>query len=148
MNGYFEIGIYNGKTEHNIGTLWRSSYQLGANGIFTIGRRYKKQSSDTYNVPNQIPLRKYLTFEEFINNRPKGAILIGVEFGGTELINFTHPKKCLYVLGSEDNGLSRHIVDKCNEIVSIPSVREYSYNVAMAGTIVMYDRYIKELKKG
>jgi tRNA G18 (ribose-2'-O)-methylase SpoU len=58
MSGYFEIGINNGKTEHNIGTLWRSAYQLGANSIFTIGRRYNKQSSDTYNVPDQIPLRE------------------------------------------------------------------------------------------
>jgi tRNA G18 (ribose-2'-O)-methylase SpoU len=148
MSGYFEIGINNGKTEHNIGTLWRSAYQLGANSIFTIGRRYNKQSSDTYNVPDQIPLREYLTFEEFINNRPKGSILIGVEFGGEALESFDHPKKCIYLLGSEDNGLSKYTMDKCNRIVSIPSVREYSYNVAMAGTIVMYDRYIKELKKG
>jgi len=27
---YFGIGIYQGKTESNVGTLWRSAYQLGA----------------------------------------------------------------------------------------------------------------------
>ena len=36
MSGYFEIGIYNGKTEVNMGTLWRSAYQLGASGIFIV----------------------------------------------------------------------------------------------------------------
>lgn len=48
MSGYFEIGIFHSKTEQNIGTLWRSAYQLGASGIFTIGKRYKEMSSDTY----------------------------------------------------------------------------------------------------
>ncbi len=36
---YFEIGIFHPKTKENIGTLWRSAYQLGAAGIFTIGKR-------------------------------------------------------------------------------------------------------------
>lgn len=34
---YFAIGIYHPKTEMNMGTLWRSAYQLGASYIFTIG---------------------------------------------------------------------------------------------------------------
>lgn len=46
MRGYFEIGIYNNKTPSNLGTLWRSAYQLGAAGIFVIGQRYPKQASD------------------------------------------------------------------------------------------------------
>ena len=34
---YFEIGVYHPKKEVNIGTLWRTAYQLGASVIFTIG---------------------------------------------------------------------------------------------------------------
>lgn len=30
--GYFEIGVYHPKTPMNVGTLWRSAYQLGAAG--------------------------------------------------------------------------------------------------------------------
>ena len=40
MRGYFEIGIYRTKCDANVGTLWRSSFQLGASGIFTIGKRF------------------------------------------------------------------------------------------------------------
>ncbi len=148
MSGYFEIGIYNIKTEMNLGSLWRSSYQLGASGIFTIAKRYKKQTSDVYKTSDQIPLRHYLTFEEFLSNRPDGTVLVGIETSGKLLTHFYHPKKCIYLLGSEDNGLSNNILSKCNEVISIPSVRYYSYNVAIAGSIVMYDRYIKGLKKG
>jgi len=44
--GYFEIGVYGAKRETNVGTLWHSAYQLGASGIFVIGRRYQKQSRE------------------------------------------------------------------------------------------------------
>ena len=40
--GFFGIGIVAGKTAGNIGTLWRSAYQLGASFTFTIGARHAK----------------------------------------------------------------------------------------------------------
>ena len=50
MKGYFEIGIYQPKYEENIGTLMRSAYQLGAAGVFTVGKRYRKQVGDVFNI--------------------------------------------------------------------------------------------------
>jgi tRNA G18 (ribose-2'-O)-methylase SpoU len=140
--GYFEIGIYHTKTEVNVGTLWRSAYQLGASGIFTIGRRYKKQSSDTVNAFAQIPLRHYEDFDDFQNHRPMDALLVGIEMGGHSLANYVHPRSCIYLLGAEDSGLPQEIIDKCNHLVSIESVNTNSYNVAVAGSIVMYHRMI------
>ena len=43
MRGYFEIGILNGQYSVNYGTLLRSAYQLGAAGIFFIGKKFKHQ---------------------------------------------------------------------------------------------------------
>jgi tRNA G18 (ribose-2'-O)-methylase SpoU len=143
MTGYFEIGIYHTKTEINVGTLWRSAYQLGASGIFTIGRRYKKQSSDTVKAMTKMPLRHYDTIKEFKIGRPIGAVLIGIEMGGISLGQFEHPKNCIYILGAEDYGLSKDIMESCNTIVSLDSVNSISYNVAVAGSIVMYDRIFR-----
>ena len=137
---YFEIGIYHTKTETNIGTLWRSARQLGAAGIFTIGRRYQKQASDTSKAPRHIPLRHYETFEDFLKFRPFGAVLIGIEMGGIPLSKFSHPKNAIYLLGAEDHGLPNKITSQCNVIVSLESVNHPSYNVAVAGSIVMYHR--------
>jgi tRNA G18 (ribose-2'-O)-methylase SpoU len=140
--GYFEIGIYHTKTEANVGTLWRSAYQLGAAGIFTIGRRYKKQSSDTCKSYANIPLRHYEDFDDFQEHRPLDALLVGIEMGGHVLANYVHPRSCIYILGAEDAGLPQSIIDKCNQLVSIESVNINSYNVAVAGSIVMYHRMI------
>lgn len=137
---YFEIGIYGAKTETNVGTLWRSALQLGAGGIFTIGRRYPGQSSDTTKTMRHIPLREYLTLDDMLAARPKGALLIGVEMGGKPLATFTHPAQAIYLLGAEDHGLPPAILARCDHIVSIEAVTVPSYNVAVAGSLVMWHR--------
>lgn len=138
--GYFEIGIYQPRSTENIGTLWRSAYQLGAAGIFVIGRSYRRQTSDTESTLNLIPLRHYLTFEEFLQARPVGAQLVGVEMGGQPLSNFLHPERAIYLLGSETNGLPARILAQCNAVVALESVNKASYNVAVTGSIVLYHR--------
>lgn len=145
MRGFFEIGIYNGKTPVNLGTLWRSAYQLGAAGIFTVAHRYHPQSSDTVKAFRHIPLRQFLNFEDFQESRPRGARLVGVEMGGKPLSKFHHPEQAIYLLGAEDNGLPGEIQDVCQNIISIESLRIESYNVAVAGSIVMYHRLAQSL---
>jgi tRNA G18 (ribose-2'-O)-methylase SpoU len=139
---YFEIGIFQPRNDENIGTLWRSAWQLGAAGIFTIGRKQRRQTSDVLNVPQLLPYRQFETLEVFLSARPAGAQVIGVEFGGTPLGTFKHPERAIYLLGSEANGLSKEVIARCNAVVQIESVHYKSYNVAIAGSIVMYHRLI------
>ena len=140
--GYFEIGIFQPRNTENIGTLWRSAWQLGASGIFTIGRRQREQTTDVLKVAYKIPLRHYETLEEFNHSRPVGAEIIGVEMGGTPLKEFVHPLRAVYLLGSEANGLSHAAMESCNHVVEIESVRYPSYNVAVSGSLVMYHRLL------
>jgi tRNA G18 (ribose-2'-O)-methylase SpoU len=139
-SGYFEIGIYNVKTEVNMGTLWRSAYQLGASGIFTIGKRYQREASDTTKAFRHIPMRHYADFAQFKQFIPVNAVLVGVEMGGSNLSSFAHPKSCVYLLGAEDYGLPPEVLAECNTIVSLEAINQLSYNVAVAGSIVMYSR--------
>lgn len=141
--GYFEVGIYHGKTPANVGTLWRSAFQMGASGIFTIGRRYPKQASDTVQAYRHIPLRDFATFDDFLAAQPYDCQLVAVEMGGTPLSSFTHPERCIYLLGAEDHGLPAEVLAKCQRRVSLPSIRTNSFNVSVAGSLVMYDRMVK-----
>ena len=138
--GYFEIGIYQPRSVENIGTLWRSAYQLGAAGIFVIGRSYRKQTSDTESTLRLIPLRHYLTFEDFLTARPVGAQLIGIEMGGQPLSTFRHPDQAIYLLGSEATGLPARILALCNAVIGLEFVNKESYNLAVTGSIVLYHR--------
>lgn len=140
MRGYFEIGIYHGKTVVNIGTLWRSANQLGAAGLFTIGKQYTKQASDTLKTYRHIPLREYKDFDHFLESQPYGCKLVGIEMGGKPLSSFKHPERATYLLGAEDHGLPDDVIKRCHDIISLESVNTNSYNVAVAGSLVMYHR--------
>ena len=145
QNGFFAIGIYNGKNENNLGTLWRSAFQLGAAYAFVIGRRFKKEPSDTMKTWTQIPMMEYESWDDFARNTPFGAVLVGVEMGGEPLETFEHPRNAVYVLGSEDTGLNTSQLRACRHHIALPSVddRSPSYNVAVTGAIIMYDRELK-----
>jgi tRNA (guanosine-2'-O-)-methyltransferase len=141
--GFFGIGILNGKTIENVGTLWRSADLMGAKFIYTIGRRYRKQASDTMKSWRNIPLYNYETFEEFYKALPYDCQLIGIELHEkSEYIqSFIHPERCVYLLGAEDSGLSKEAIEKCHKLIQLPG--RLSMNVAVAGSIVMYDRINK-----
>lgn len=141
--GYFGIGIYRTKTIHNLGTLWRSAQNFGAAFIFTVGRRYKQQASDTLNTPKHVPLFHYEDFDDLCAHRPFDAPLIGIEQcdRSMDLTTFAHPERAIYLLGAEDNGLPRVVVDKCSAIIAIAS--PMCLNVSVAGSIVMFDRSTK-----
>ena len=141
--GFFGIGIQNGKTPENLGVLWRSAQNLGASYIFTIGNRYAKQACDTHKAVGAMPYFHYNTFEEFYDNLPKGAMLVGVELDkrAVSLETFEHPRRCVYLLGAEDNGLSSIAIKKSHFLIKFKSI--LSLNVSVAGSIVMYDRQAK-----
>jgi len=141
--GFFGIGIQNGKTPENLGVLWRSAQNMGASFIFTIGNRYAKQACDTHKAVGAMPYFHYETFDDFFNNLPKGAMLVGVELDkkAVQLETFTHPRRCVYLLGAEDHGMSNTAIEKSHHLVKFKS--ELSLNVSVAGSIIMYDRQAK-----
>lgn len=142
LRGYFGIGIYHPKTEENIGTLWRSAHNFGADFIFTIGRRYKTQASDTTKADRHIPLFEYQTFEDFKNHLPKGARLVFIEQteGASDLREAIHPEAAVYILGAEDHGVPLELMRGHQKVfIDTPMC----LNVAVAGSIVMYDRVLK-----
>lgn len=142
--GYFGVGIVNGKTKENVGTLLRSAYQLGVSFLFTVGQRYKTQSADTVKAHTRVPLFEFEDYESFLKFSPRNAKLVAIEMGGTPLKDFKHPQNCIYILGSEDAGVPKSILQSCHEIVSLDCENYASYNVAVAGSIVLYDRLQKK----
>lgn len=144
--GYFGIGVYRPKATVNIGTLWRHAWLYGADFIFTIGARYRHQPGDTVKAPRQIPLYAYDEFDEFAGSLPHGCQIVCVEqaLDAKPLHATHHPERAAYMLGAEDSGIPPALMVGRQKIV-IPSVEAASMNVANAGTLVMYDRHVKQL---
>ncbi|WKS95431.1 RNA methyltransferase [Riemerella columbina] len=143
--GFWGIGIENVRSTKNIGTIWRSAYIMGANFIFVIGESYKRMRTDTIAAYRQLPLFHYDTLEEFYRAMPMESQLIGVELDerSVPIVDFKHPKRALYLMGSEFYGLSDEAKGYCDHIVQLPGT--LSLNVSVAASLVMYDRLMKAL---
>lgn len=140
--GYFGIAIYSPKTIQNLGTLMRSANVFGADFIATINSRYHHQAGDTMKTPRHVPTFHFDTAELFLEMRPMHARLVGVELGGRDVCIWHHPEQAIYVLGPEDGDLPSVIREKCSSVVTIPT--SHCLNVAVAGSIIMYDRIAKQ----
>jgi len=141
--GYFAIGVFHSKTEANVGTLLRSAHAFGAAFVFTIGRRWEKQASDTRNSWKHVPVFCFEDIDQLIRHLPYSCPLIGIELAdqAKPINGFFHPERACYLLGAEDHGLNQASMDRCHAILQIPGASS-CLNVASAGSIVMYDRFI------
>jgi len=141
--GFFGIGCLNMKTHYNYGTLFRTAQIMKADFIFVIGKRFTRQPSDTMKSWRHIPTFEFKDIEDFNNHRPYGCRLVGIELldSATPIKEYEHPKQAAYLLGAEDQGLTKRAIELCNDIVYLPGER--SMNVSVAGSIVLYDRLMK-----
>ena len=139
--GICGIGCIGMKNDMNYGTLFRSAQIFNADFLFLIGERFKKQSSDTMHSWKHMPVYSFVDFEDFDKHRPFNCELIGIEMceRSKPISEFKHPKQAIYLLGSEDNGISENVLSKCQQRIYLSGER--SLNVAVAGSFVLFDRF-------
>jgi tRNA G18 (ribose-2'-O)-methylase SpoU len=144
---FFGVAVWHPKFEVNVGTLWRSAKTYDAALLATVGTRYQAQASDTCKAPQSIPLQHFMDIDDLVSHLPHGCPLVGVELDprAVPLPEFHHPRKAMYLLGAEDHGLPQHIIDRCHLLVQIPTPALWSLNVAVAGSILLHDRYTKAM---
>lgn len=142
--GFFAVGIHHPKNEVNVGTLWRTASLYDAAFVFTIGRRYRPQASDTPKTPRHTPMLHFTDVDDLIEHLPWSAPLVGVELDprAQQLESFVHPERAVYLLGAEDHGLPRPVLNRCHSLVQISTVHPESMNVAVAGSLVLWHRHI------
>lgn len=141
--GYCGIGVINLKRDINYGTLFRSALCFDADFLFLVGRRFEKMSSDTMRTERHIPLYEYESVDSFLKQGiPYNCQPVCVEISkrAKNLITFTHPERAIYILGAEDGSVPEIIQNHC-VVVDIPT--SHCLNVAVAGSIVLYDRLVK-----
>lgn len=146
--GFYMIGVVNGKNHQNLGTLWRSAHGFGAAQIFTCGKRYPKrcEPSDVTKAPRHVPLVHYADIADLVTHVPAHTELVGIEIDAraSMLEPFRHPERACYLLGAEDRGLDEAARAACHRIVAIEGSPR-CLNVAVAGSIVMWDRLRKSM---
>lgn len=143
MTGFFALGVYHPRKEVNVGSVWRTAHLYGAAFVFTIGRQYSPQASDTPKTPLSTPLFHFDSMMDLVQHRPRESELIGIELSDRSVMlpEFVHPPRGIYLLGAESHGIPERVLNHCDRVVQIPSMKAYSMNVANAGAIITYDRF-------
>ena len=94
-------------------------------------------------VWSKIPLFQFDSFDSFRSSLPYSCRLVGIEQDKTSISikEYEHHCRAIYLLGSEDNGLPKEIKEQCHELIELPG--DSSLNVAVAGSLVVFDRVNK-----
>ncbi|GIX07089.1 MAG: hypothetical protein KatS3mg115_1492 [Candidatus Poribacteria bacterium] len=149
--GFFMIGVVEPRNTLNIGTLIRSAYAFGATAVFGIGARFPLENEAAHRFDRHVPVFYFDDAEHFQRSVPENAELVLIEMHerAHPLQNFVHPERAIYLLGSEYVGIPPEYFTLRPRVhlVQIPTRVPVSLNVAIAGSIVMADRVMKEEAK-
>ncbi len=140
-DGFVGIGIYNVKRTHNFGALIRAAKVFGASFVFSIGSRNPQEHS-SIGLERVLPIFHFETVELFVASIPVNARLVCVELTqhAEDIRGYVHPGCAVYLLGPEDGALPDSIM-RTHDTVILPGTMPL--NVAMAATVVLYDRLMK-----
>jgi TrmH family RNA methyltransferase len=117
----------------NVGTLVRSADAFGAGVMLSDG------CADPYG-PKALRAAMGSTFRvPLLDFAPNSAVAL-VADGGDPLGELELERYSTFVLGAERDGLPEEILERCDARATIPVRGVESLNVAMAGTIALYER--------
>lgn len=129
----------------NLGTIIRTAVAAGAKGIFllkgTVDPYNKKCVRSTMSALCNIPIFEDITLSEFYDFIKDNTIKIYV----TSLENakpyhtISYAKRTMVILGNEGNGVSKEIIEMCDQAITIPMYGDIeSLNVSIAAALCMY----------
>ena len=129
----------------NLGTIIRTAVAAGAKGIFllkgTVDPYNEKCVRSTMSALCNIPIFEDVTLSEFYDLIKDNTIKTYV----TSLENaksyhtISYAKRTMIILGNEGNGVSREIIEMCDQAITIPMYGDIeSLNVSIAAALCMY----------
>lgn len=129
---------------HNFGAIIRTCEARGVKNIIipkdrgvTVNETVMKTSAGALNHVNIIMVTNLVQTINELKNR--GYFVYGAEANGVDYRHVDYADKVLLVIGSEGNGLSRLVVNNCDEIISIPMHGVVnSLNASVAASILLY----------
>ena len=144
MRGYAAIGLFDSKTEANVGGVLRAASCYDASLVAVQGTRFKQYPTDVLKTWRHIPL---VETEDLLSVVPYECIPIAVEIVevARSLESFPHPERAFYIFGPEDGSLPSSIIQRCQSVVSVPT--QFSMNLAATVNVVLYDRLAKQIRQ-
>lgn len=142
--GYFAVGLWMPRDSKNVAHALRACGCFGAAFLAYSGARYRRDPVDTQNAWRHMPLLNAgETPDHILDVVPHECVPVAVEItdSAVPLAQYKHPERAYYVFGPEDGSISTAVMNKCRDVVRIPS--RFCLNLAAAVNVVLYDRVAK-----
>ncbi|RUM32126.1 MAG: 23S rRNA (guanosine(2251)-2'-O)-methyltransferase RlmB [Aquifex sp.] len=129
----------------NVGNLLRTCEVLGGIGALIPKDRTSPINETVVKASSgavfYLKISKVASLSRALRDFKKmGGWVYAVEKGGKDIRNVEIPLPVALVLGSEDKGVSKSVIDICDEIITIPMKgRVSSLNVSSAGAIAIWE---------
>ncbi|MGN1095068.1 MAG: 23S rRNA (guanosine(2251)-2'-O)-methyltransferase RlmB, partial [Eubacteriales bacterium] len=138
---------------HNIGAIIRCAEGAGAHGMI-IGKRRSPVMGQTVfkssaGAAEHLPIAKVPNIASAVDELKKlGVWVFAAEADGEDYHTADFDIPCAIVMGSEGNGVSHLVREKCDFAVSIPMYGKVnSLNVSTAASVLLFEAAYKQRKK-
>ena len=143
MRGFACIALDNPKSEPNVGGAMRAAACYGAQLIVASGGRIRdlhRIPTDVFRTWRHVPM---LRTTDVFDAIPYDCVPVAIDLipGAASLAEYKHPERAFYVFGAEDATLGRRILDRCRDVVYVPTA--HCMNLAATVNVVLYDRMVK-----
>ena len=137
---------------HNLGAIIRTANCVGATGVIIPKRNSVGVNSvvmkTSVGAAEYTPVAKVTNIAATIDElKEKGLWITAADMDGLSMYDIDFKGAIALVIGSEGNGISRLVREKCDFIASIPMKGEInSLNASVAGAVLMYEALRQRLQ--
>ena len=130
---------------HNLGAIIRTAEAAGAHGIIIPKRRSASLTpivqKTSAGAVNHLPVARVPNLPaEMDRLKQEGLWFYAADMNGSNWCEQDYSGACGLVIGSEGEGVSRLVMEKCDFRVSLPMLGKVtSLNASVAGGILMYE---------
>ena len=141
----FIVLLDNIEDPHNLGAIIRSAHQAGAHGVIIPKNRAVGLTATVARTSagalNYIPVAKVTNLSKTIEDLKKeGLWFVCADMDGETMYNLNLKGPIGVVVGSEGEGVSRLVKEKCDFVASIPMKGQIdSLNASVAAGILCYE---------
>jgi tRNA G18 (ribose-2'-O)-methylase SpoU len=143
------IAAWNITKEHNVGSLVRTAHAVAAEEVILVGEREwnveAARTAELYTTVTRVPDLR--SFRSHLRSREWNLVAVELDRRSVNLFEAEYPERPCFLLGAELGGVPPELLDEAQQVVQIPQWGLVpSLNLAVAGSIVLYD-YLSKLSR-
>lgn len=145
------IAAWNITKEHNVGSLVRTAHAAAAQELILVGERdwnvEAAKTSELYTTVTRVDDGD--AFRDHLAAMQWNLVAVELDDSAVSLFDAEYPQRPCFLLGAEMGGVPKDLLDEAKLVVQIPQWGLVpSLNLAVAGSIVLYDYLGKLHQKG